>query len=233
MLSLRKFLNKKIVLVFVIFLILIVGGLFFWWQIDEIDSFIERKKIEKMVAPSKDYSMIENYDGEFIINEKDRLKIKIPAGWEVGVNEDMEILESSREVILYSKNFSYRPPEGCSITIQVNRLQRTPIEKYKEGRSFIMYLFEGAEEIKEMIGSYKESTLEEKESMQKKGIEIILIDQRDALKEVVFSNEDVGRYITVKIPTDNRLYVFGSMQLSETCNKEFDEFLRTISINPD
>jgi len=229
--NLGKFFNKKVVFGFTVFLILIIGGLFFWWQIDEIDNFIERKKIEKMVAPSKDYSIIENADGRFIVNEKDGLKVKIPTEWEVNVDDNMEILESDREVILHSKDFSYRPGKGCLIIIQINRLQQARIEEYKGGSSFIIYPFEGAEEIREAINFYKEAISErEKEAMQEKGIEITLVDQKDALREIVFSREDVGQYVTVKVPVENKLYVFRSTQLSEVCSKEFDEFLETVSI---
>jgi len=159
--------KKFIISIFVIlFLILVAGGGFFWWQEDKIDSFIERKKLEKMVAPSKDYTVIEDSGEKFIINSKDELKIKIPTEWEVELGNDMEILESDREVTLYSKDFSYRPPEGCLIKIQINRLQKTRIERYNG--DFIMYPFEGAEEVKEMINSYKEAN-RKKKKVYKKG----------------------------------------------------------------
>lgn len=226
----KRILNRKNIFILVILLILIVGGLFFLGQIDKIDSFIERRKMEKMVAPSRDYTIVENYDGRFVVNKKDELKVKIPSDWEIEVNDNMEILESDREVVLYSKNFSYRPPDGCLITIQINRIQQAQLETYKEGRSFVVYPFEGAEEIIEMINSYKDATQEEKEKLQESGIEVISVDQKSALREVVFLKEDVGKYITVKIPTANKLYIFGSTQLSETCHEEFNKFLETISI---
>ena len=212
----------------ILFLILVAGGGFFWWQEDKIDSFIERKKLEKMVAPSKDYTVIEDSGEKFIINSKDELKIKIPTEWEVELGNDMEILESDREVTLYSKDFSYRPPEGCLIKIQINRLQKTRIERYNG--DFIMYPFEGAEEVKEMINSYKEAKPEEKESIQKRGTEIILVDQKEALQETTALREDIGKYIAIKVPTENKVYIFECIQFSEECNEEINKFLETVSI---
>ncbi len=222
--------NKKIVVGVVVFILILIAGGFFWWQKDKVDSFIERKKLEKMVAPSKDYTVIEDSGEKFIINSKDELKIKIPTEWEVELGNDMEILESDREVTLYSKDFSYRPPEGCLIRIQINRLQKTRIERYNG--DFIMYPFEGTEEVKEMINSYKEAKPEEKESMQERGTEIILVDQNEALRETTILKEDIGKHISIKIPTENRVYIFECILFSEECDEELNQFLETVSIQP-
>ncbi len=231
MLNLGKFLNKKVIFIFGIILILAAGGLFFWWQKDKIESFLEDKKLEKMVAPSKDYTIIENSGEKFIVNKKDGFKIKVPTEWEIELGNNMEILESDREVTLYSKDFSYRPPEGCSTKIQINRLQKTRIER--DNGDFTMYPFEGAKEVKEIINSYKEAKPEEKESMQERGTEIISVDQREALQETTALRENIGKYITIKVPTENKVYIFESIQFSEKCNEEFNKFLETVLINPD
>jgi hypothetical protein len=226
--SKKLFKNKFFLFFSIVFLITFIGGLF-WWQADNFFRFVENKKVEKMVAPSKDYLVVENIDGKFIINEKDGLTIKILTDWDVKKNENRGILESDREVILFSKDFNYRPPGGCLITIQINRVQQMPIENYKFG-SFVMYPFEGADEVREIIDLYKSFTYKEKENIKEDGSEIILVDQKDALKEVIFSSENVGRYVTVKIPTENKLYIFKSTELSEACGEKFNEFLETVSI---
>lgn len=217
--------QKKILISIVIVLILGAGG-FFWWQ-----DYQKNKKLEEMVAPSKDYTIVEDSGEKFIVNKKDGLKIKVPTEWEVELGDNMEILESDREVTLYSKDFSYRPPEGCSIRIQINRLQKTRIERYNG--DFIMYPLEGAEEVKEMINFYKEAKPEEKESIQERGTEIILVDQKEALQETTALKEDIGKYITIKVPTENKVYIFEGIRFSEKCDKEFYKFLETVSINPD
>ncbi len=222
--------KKKIgVILVVVGFIFIIGG-FFWWQQDKIERFLESKKIEKMVAPSKDYNVIENSGEKFLINKKDEFKIKIPIGWEIELGDDMEILKSDREVTLYSEDFSYRPPQGCLIRIQINRLQKTWIEEY--GVDFVMYPFEGAEEIKEMINSYKEIASKEKEIIQERGAEIILVGQKEALweQEAIGLGEVIGKYITIKVPTENKVYIFRNTQFSERCDEELENFLETISI---
>jgi len=219
---------KKIIFLIIIVVLILGAGGFFWWQEDKIESFLESKKREKMVAPSKDYFVIKESGEKFIINKKDGFKVKIPTEWEVESEDNMEILESDREVTLYSRNFSYRPPEGCLVRIQINRLEKIWIEEY--GVDFIMYPFEGVEEVKEMINVYKEATLEEKESMREKGTEIILVDQRESLQETIILSENIGKYITIKIPTENKVYILRSTQLSGECDEEFDKFLETVSI---
>jgi len=221
-----KIVNKKVVITLVV--VLVLAGGFFYWQEDRIENFLENKKREKMVAPSKDYTIIEESDGKFILNAKDGFKVKIPAEWKIELGENMEILESDRDVTLYSKDFSYQPPKGCLIEIQINRVQETPIERY-DG-DFIMYPFEGSKEIEEEINSHKNAQLEEKKIMQEKGKEIILINQREALQETVILSENVGEFITVKIPTENKLYIFRSTHLSKKCSEEFNNFLEAVSI---
>lgn len=211
----------------VVVLILIAGGVF-WWQEDKIEIFLENKKLEKIVAPSKDYIVVEDSGGKFIINKKDGLKIRVPTEWEVESEENMEILKSDREVTLYSKDFSYRPPKGCLSKIQINRLQKMPVEKYNG--DIEIYPFEGAEEIREIINQYKEAMPGEKENMQKKGVYIIVINQKEALRETIILKENAGKYVTLKIPTENKLYIFEWLLFSEECNEKLNQFLETVSI---
>lgn len=211
--------KKKIVIFIVVVLILVAGG-FFWWQEDKIESFLERKKLEGMTAPIKDYNVIEESGEKFIVNEKDGLKIKVPAEWELETGVDMAGMTSERNISLYSQDFTYRPPNGCLIEIEISRLQKRRVEKYNG--DLVMYPIEGAEEIKEMIKLYKEA--------KPKEIEVISIGQKEALKETNILKEGIGKYITVKIPTDNKVYIFKSIQFREECDKEFNKFLETISI---
>jgi len=231
-----KSVNKKVIISLVV--VLVLAGGFFYWQEDRIENFLESKKREKMVAPSKDYTIIEEADGEFILNTKDGFKVKIPAEWKIEPGDNMEILESDREVTLYSKDFSYRPPKGCLINVQINRVQRMPVEEYNGAT--VMYPFEGAEEIKEEINFYKNATPEERDELKERWAkpEIILVDQKEALLETILLETtilsgDVGKYVTVKVPTQKRLFIFSNTQLSEKCVQEFDKFLETVSIDPD
>jgi len=220
--------KKKIVIPIVIVLILAGGG-FFWWQKEKIESFLENRKLEKMVALSKDYTLLENSGGKFIVNKKDGFEIKVPTEWNAEIGMDMSGMESEQYVTLYSKDFSYRPPQGCLIEIQITRLKKRHVEYY--GKDLVTYPYEGAEEVKEMINSYKEATLEEKENIQERGTKIILVDQKEALRETTALGEDIGKYITVKVPTKNKVYIFKEIQLSKECEEEFNKFLETVSID--
>ena len=221
--GLGKIGKKKIIFLIIIILLLLIGGVF-WWQEDKIESFLESKKLEKMVAPSKDYAIVEDPDGKFIINRKDGFRVKIPTGWEVELENDIEILKSDREVFLHSKDFSSRPPEGCLIRIQVNRLQKTWVEEYNG--DFEMYPFEGVEEVKKMINYYKEASPEEKEVAR-----IISVDQKEALQKTIKLKDGIGRYVSIKIPTENKVYIFESTLLSDECDAELSQFLETVSID--
>jgi hypothetical protein len=103
-----------------------------------------------------------------------------------------------------------------------------PIEYYGSGNS-ITYPFEGSDDIRKIIDLHKSFTDEEKESARENGSEIVLVDQKNALKETILYN-DVGKYVVVKIPTEDKLYIFESTELSEVCGEKFNDFLETISI---
>jgi hypothetical protein len=222
MLNLGKFLNKKVIFIFIIVLLLIVGGVF-WWQKNKIESFLESKELEKMVALSKDYSIAEDSNGKFIINEKDGLKVKVPSQWEAEIGMDMSGLVDERYVTLYSNDFSYRPPKGCLVEIQISRLQKRRVEYY--GEDFEMYPYEGAKEVKEMIDSYKEAAIEERE-----GIKIISVDQKDALQETRILEGEIGKHISIKIPTENKVYILECVLFSEECDEQLNQFLETVSV---
>lgn len=223
----KKFLNKKIIFLFIFVLILAVGGLFFWWQEDKIENFLENRKLEKMIALAKDYTILEDSGEKFIVNQKDGFKIKIPAEWNAEIGIDMTGMESERYVTLYSKDFNYHPPQGCLVEIQISRLKERRVEYY--GEDFVMYPYIGAKEVKDMMGSYKESSSEE-EDMHERGIAIILIAQREALQETTILREAIGKYITIKIPTEDKVYIFEEILFSDECDKEFESFLETVSI---
>ena len=216
--------KKRVLLILFVLVIIVVAGGFFWR--DKIENYLERKKMERMVALSKDYSIAEDSDGKFIINEKDGLRVKIPTQWETEIGMDMYGLASEQYVTLYSKDFSYRPPKGCLVEIQISRLQKRQVEHYDE--DLVMYPYEGAEEIKEVINSYKEAMPEERE-----GIKIISVDQNEALQETKILGENIGGQVSIKIPTENKVYIFEGILFSEECDKELEQFLETVSINPD
>ncbi len=214
--------KKIIIFLIIVGIFLVITGLL-WWQKDKIENFLEKKEMEKIVALAKDYSILKKTNEEFIINKKDNLRVKIPTNWKTEIGMDMFGLTSEQHVTLYSEDFSYRPPNGCLIEIQISRLREEKIENY-DGFSQI-FLYEGAKEVKKMINSYKKALPKEKE-----GIKIITVDQNEALEEIRILNKNIGKRITVKIPTENRVYIFEGVLFSEKCFHEFDKFLKNISI---
>ncbi len=221
--------KKKIIVSLAVFLVLCVaGGLFFWWKGPAIDNFLENRKTEKMTASSKDYNILENSFGKFIIDEKDGLEVKIPIDWKSEIGVDETGSQSNKNVILYSQDFAFYPAKGCLIKMEISRLQKRRVEEYSKG--FIMYAVKGAEEIVEAIDSYKTASPQEQKNMQENGLEVISINGRDSLKKTIILSNTNGRYITVDIPTENGVYTFEGTLFSDICDKEFEQFLETVSI---
>ena len=209
--------KKQKLIILTIIILVLGGGLFYWWQ-DKIESYLERKELAEVVAPSKDYTIIEIANGKFIVNKEDKLRVKVPEGWGAEVGMDMGGYASEERVILYSPNFSYRPPQGCLVEMQISRLS-----KRKEG-----FLVEGVEEVKAAINHYKKANLEEKEDA---GVEIILVNQQEALQQTSTLSEEIGKHVSIKIPIEDRVYFFEFILFSEECDQEFEKFLETVSID--
>ncbi|MDD5145091.1 MAG: hypothetical protein PHW72_03135 [Candidatus Pacebacteria bacterium] len=220
----RFFSSKKSIFlcVFVLILLVVTGGLF--WQKDRIEIFFEEKELEKMVAFAKDYSLSQNNNGKFIINEKDNFQVKVPDNWNAEIGMDSHGTESDRYVTLYSQDFSYRPQRGCLVEIEISRLAKEKREEYSDG-NVIFYLFDGAKEVKDEIESYKINNNKEE------NIKIISVSQRDALQEIDEIGDAAGKYIiTTKVPSESRVYIFRSILFSDNCNREMEQFLNTVLV---
>jgi len=215
-----KFFNKKVLVGLFFVLIFLIGG-FFWWQRDRIKDFLEKEETEKMVALSEDYITVEDSNEKFIVNKKDGFKIKIPESWKTEIGIDMAGLTSERNVILYSQDFNYRLQKGCLIEMQINRLKEMRVEKY--GEDIEMFPYEGVKEVRGIIDSYKSNEAKE-------GGEIILIDETEALKETKILKDGIGKYVSIKIPTENKVYIFNSVLFSDECEEEFKQSLETVLI---
>jgi len=121
MLNLGKFLNKKVIFIFVIVLLLVGGG-FFWWQGKEIKGSPE------------DYVIKETEEGKIVENKKAGLTVKVPEGW---IEEKIEVMEGS--MIFYSSDAEgyrpnkIRPPlkKGCIIEV-ATAYKKTDFEEIKK-----------------------------------------------------------------------------------------------------
>lgn len=219
--NIKKFLNKKIISVFIIFLILIAGGLFFgqWKEYQKDKEFGEMIAGELLNFGLLPKNFIENEtsEGIFLGNEDIGINFKVPKDWEfVGYMNDF--------IDLKSPDYEYDPNsfdriKGCLTTIEIsyyslftssNLINR--IERIREGN----LQFENKDD----------------------EIEIIKISGKDALKSTKrgerFSEEGLKEIIEVGIPFPKTIAeVKFTTVISEDepkCIQEFDEFLETISI---
>lgn len=128
----KKFLNKKVIFVFIFVLIFISGGLFFWWQNKEIKGSVD------------DYIIKETTEGNIIENKKAGLSIKVPERWQT---EKIEIEEGA--VVIYSpdtdlewrdKQMIFPLNKGCVFQTAITYREMTLDEIKKESKDihFIM-----------------------------------------------------------------------------------------------
>ena len=197
----KKFLNKKITFLFVFVFILIVGGLFFWWQNREIKGSVD------------DYVIRETAEGKIVENKKAGFSIKAPEGWEV---EKMDIGEGL--IVFYSPNIEGElengkivPPIRKGCVIHVNMMyEKMSLNQLKLEAKYNLALldvkFEEFEEV--MINNYQ--ALKITADTQKIG-DIVGIDipykNRAYSFSLLFSRDD-----------------------ENNCIKEFDEFLERVLI---
>ena len=193
--------KKQKLIILTIILLTLIFGGIFYWQNREIKGSPE------------DYVIKEISSKVFVENKRAGLTVQVPDGWEV---KKINLLEGS--VVFYTsdiegvwKNGMINPPltKGCGIG---------------EG---IIYKKMDFEEIKKEI--------EEIHSILVKPdkFELITINNRQALKNT-FDSSILGPGVSVYFPNKNKLYNFGvswGPDEKEQCIEEFDEFLKTVSID--
>jgi len=202
--KLGKFSNKKVVFGFIVFLILVIGGLFFWWQ--------SSKEIK---GSPDDYVIKETEEGIFVENKKAGLIVKAPEGWEArrveeeggAIDFDSLDLETNKEkgrIVLPLK-------KGCKIqaAVEYGEFNLTDIEIETRYSLALM-------------------------GMKSVNFEEIYINNYPALKSIFGLEEDgSGVGMAVSVAGDNKVYSFSVMwgfDDKEKCIQEFENFLETISI---
>jgi hypothetical protein len=196
--------NKKFILVFIVSLILLAGG-FFYWQ-----------KMEKGVrGSSEDYIIREDSKGMFIENSRAGLVAKVPEGW------GAEIMDVEEGWAIFNH------PE-TQIKREEGKLISLPIDKGCFIEAIVEYKKMDLAEIKSNIINALIML-----DTNSKDFSDVVIDGQQALK-VVFNTDKVGNGISINIPRDNIVYIFNltfNNDNKEECIKEFDNFLETVSIN--
>lgn len=205
--------SKKFILSFFALILIIIIGLF--WQKDNIINYLEKKELESIIAPIKDYNIVESSSKKFLVDKKDKLELTIPSGWNVKIGADRTNFASNERVILYSSNFNYRPASGCLAEIMIRRLNNN-----KDN-----FRLQSTDEIKTTIDNYNEMGPAEGYSMS-----IISVDKLEALQTTHILEDKNNKIISVEIPTLNRVYCFEFILLSKECDQQIDNLLNTVKI---
>jgi hypothetical protein len=211
--------KKKVFLISIIVLLIATIGFFYFFG-EKIVNYIENKEFERLFAVGEDYSFQNNSEGNYLINKKDGLSLKIPENWKVATGTSSLGFPSEKDTTLFSPDFNLRPPKGCMITIEITRAKND-----KERGGFIMPT---VEELNETIQSSKNSSTTEGYPFR----EIIIVNQRESLKEAYPPHEGVItiKYMHISVPTEDKVYSFDFVSSTEECDKEFDNLLKTILI---
>jgi len=205
--------SKKFVLSFFVLILIIAIGLF--WQKNNIINYLENKELESMTVPIKDYNIIDNSSGKFLINKNNGLELMVPTGWNVKIGADRTNFASNERVILYSSDFNYRPANGCLAEIMIRRLSGN-----KDN-----FRLQSTDQIKTTIDNYNEIGQAEGYSMS-----IISVDKLEALQTIHTSKDKNTKTISIEIPTLNRVYCFEFVLFSKECDQQFDNLLNTVKI---
>ena len=198
----KKFLNKKVIFIFVV-LVILVGGGFFLWQ--------SNKGIK---GSPDDYVIKETAEGKFVENKKAGLVVKVPEGWEGIKIKDIEegsFIVQTSDIEGKKINDVWMPPlaQGCGIEITIN---------YKK-----LNFEEIEQDVKEIYGRLE--IIDQK-------FEKIIVDNKEALKNDVDTKSAgpmVGVYVPLDDKVYSFTLIWGQDE-KEKCIQEFDKFLETISI---
>lgn len=205
----KKFLNKKIIFIFVIFLILTVGGLFFWWQGRETP--IEEWETAE-VSLEKDYITKETPQGIVVENKKMGLIYEIPKDW---------ILANGNPSRFYSPDAEFREKrsdileKGCKVYVYASYI-KTNLD------TLVKFLNDNFSQLSSVV------RIDDSIEIEVSGF--------PALRHEYNIENLKMAYVSVDFPARNKLYkilLSNSIKDKEKCLFEFDKFLETISINPD
>lgn len=193
----KKFLNKKVIFVFVIVLLLAGGGFFWWWQGREIKG-----------SPA-DYVIKETPEGKIVENKRAGLMVKVPEGWKV---QKIEVDEGL--VILFPLETEMETRESRIVL---------PIEKGCLIRTTVVYREGDFEEIKRetrrdhfLVGGVIYDEFEE----------ITIADYRGLKNSFGLEKlgEGISIYIPIRNKVYSFHLAWGPEE-KERCSMEFDKFL--------
>jgi len=209
--------NKKILIsIVIIFVLLLIAGGVFLWQRANKEKFKGHPIKKTAFVDAADYAVRDTLEGKIIESKKEGLTAKVPEGWEIRIYEEgVDLLSSEVEFSEYGgiSLKSIKEKGGCGISIGILECEKVDPEIETD-----------VEEIRYLIALSQEKPIEMKKEER---YEVIKVDNRLALKEVIGNEE----YVLIQIPIDNKIYFFDAFLFSERCIQQFNKFLETVSIN--
>jgi len=205
--------NKKVVISLVVVLVL-VGGFFYWWQNRETP--LEKWETSE-ISPKESYIIKETSEEKIVENKNVGLSFKIPKDW-IAKEENLASFHSPDAE--FSEIRSDVLKNGCQIEVLTSYIKTnlTTLEEYLN-KDFLEW-----------------SSVIEIDEFQK-----IEVSNYSALKHRYHVKQDRPdrikmAYVSIDIPSKQYLYkilLAASLQETERCELEFEDFLETVSINPD
>ena len=207
--------KKWIILIVVILLLALGGGVFWYWERNQGEEKGHLVQIREAVKypTAEEWVIKDTPEGKIVENEKAGLKAKVPEGWKI---EKKEIGSNEWSVSLSSLDFRLSenklyPVAGCGASVVVEyskdnfEVEKVYLKGYQENPGFY----------------------------QGKGIEVIKVDGYSASRKIVWNSSKLGQSIEVRIPANNKVYVFGTILVpkdKDRCSAEFDKLLNGVSI---
>lgn len=214
---------KKKILVISILILLIFAGIIFLLiynynkEIIKMDpnSGYDQEDFNKRFVTYNDFKKRIENENIWLDNEKARISLKLPKGWEL-IEEDYGFISlKSNDFVPFDNDWKKIPLASAGCWTQVD----IKIEKTKENYQNI-----AAEYIEQ--GSANTDIKYENE-------EIIDLKYSKAIKYTILSKELDGKIIRITIPNQNITYNFASFLFGkdkEKCEQEFDIFLASLAI---
>jgi len=203
--------NKRIiVLITVILLLAISGGVFYWWQKNQEEKKGEWVQLREAVKypTEKEWEIIDTPEGKIVKNKKAGLEMKVPEGWKV---EKVEIGDNEWIVNFVTPDAEFNENnfliKGCGISA----------------------IIEYSKDDFEYITAY----MKDPEYLKANGIELTKISGYPGTKEVVGENPRLGKAIAVRVPINNKVYIFDTLLVlkeEKRCSQEFEKFLEGVTI---
>lgn len=214
--------GKKAVFVFCfVFIIILFGGFYFW---------AKNKEIGRVVFSGIRSSDIGNYEiketalGKIIENVKDGLFFKVPENWIIKKVKT----NSQSEVSLFDQNSefdkngdllaekSFKENGACGIGIAVIKCEKISSDISTDA---------------DMLSNYIKALQNNLDLGKDSGFSLNTVSNKNGLRQIINVEKDI-RLISVKVPIGQDIFGFSTgLIFNEKCIEEFDNFLKTVSIN--